>query len=500
MNNQPTERHSPLRPLIERVLPIDPDRTALIIDGTVTSYRQLLNLVDGAAFVLSEAGVRPGHRVAVAEEATLLGIVTALAAMEIGAAAALMNPRLTSPELQVLANAAEVCDVGVAGDRFRSTLSDAGIPLVLGAEELLVGSTSETVVPGPAVEGAAAVVLFTSGTTGTPKAIAMTSTMVRDRVLFYSPEVEVQPTTALACTPLPHIGGVLPILNTLGQGGRVVVQKKFEAGEWLELVDRHQVNRTFVVPTMLHRIISHPTLPDRDLGSMRLLSFGAAPASPDLIRKVQEAFPGAMLANTFGQTETMGSLTMFDPRDQTPERLSSVGQPMPGVEARVVDPSTGIDVALGEVGELWVKTPTMVIPPDQRADPILPEGWFRTGDLVTCDDEGFLYPVGRRSDTINRGGEKFPPLEIEDVVRRHPALLDAAVFGVPDDELGMRVGVAAVVREPLSLEDLRSYCIEFLAPYKLPEQLLVLDEIPYNDFGKIDRKVLRRLAESANAS
>ena len=394
----------------------------------------------------------------------------------------------------MLRGAAGVVGLGVAGAQAAPALAATAATQVLGLSEL--SAATGTVAAPAMVEGdAAALVLFTSGTTGTPKAIPLTTSMLRERVLLYSPEVDEAPLVTLACTPLAHVGGVMPILNSLAKGSTVVVQQRFEPGRWLELVEIHRVTNTFVVPTMLHRIVGHASLEQRDLSSMQLLVFGAAPASPDLIRRVQAAFPGAVVANTFGQTETMGSLTLFDPSDQRPERLASVGQPMPGVEARVVDPETGQDRAAGEVGELWVKTPTMVIPAEQKADPLLPEGWFRTGDLVSQDEEGYLYPMGRRADTINRAGEKFPPSEIEDVVRLHPAVVDAAVVGLPDDEMGMRVGVAAVVSRPLELEELRRFCEGELAHFKLPERLLVLGELPYNDFGKVDRKAIRALAE-----
>jgi long-chain acyl-CoA synthetase len=195
--------------------------------------------------------------------------------------------------------------------------------------------------------------------------------------------------------------------------------------------------------------------------------------------------------NTFGQTETLGSITTLQPGDHTPERLASVGRPLPGVEVQVVDPATGQPVELGTVGELWVRTEASVIPGAQAADPAVPPGWLRTGDMVSEDADGYLYPAGRLADTINRGGEKFSPAEVEAAVRGHAAVVDVAALGVPDPEMGSRVGVAVVARQPLTIEDLRDACRGHIAPFKLPERLLVVDELPYNDFGKVDRKVLR---------
>ena len=202
----------------------------------------------------------------------------------------------------------------------------------------------------------------------------------------------------------------------------------------------------FVVPTMLYRILEHPDFPTTDLSSLVSLTYGAAPATPELIRRAMDSLPGVALTNTFGQTETMGSITALGPGDHPPERLASVGKPLPGVEIRIVNPTNGEEAPPGAVGELWVRSDVVVVPEAPAGDGAAPPGWFRTGDMVSADHEGYLYPAGRLSDTINRGGEKFAPAEVEDVVRAHPAVRDVAVFGVPDAEMGQRVGVAVVVQ------------------------------------------------------
>jgi acyl-CoA synthetase (AMP-forming)/AMP-acid ligase II len=170
-----------------------------------------------------------------------------------------------------------------------------------------------------------------------------------------------------------------------------------------------------------------------------------------------------------------------------------VGRPLPGVEIRIVHPTTGEEAPPGTVGELWVRSDVVVVPEGSASDGDsgTPPGWFRTGDMVSADREGYLFPAGRLSDTINRGGEKFAPSEVEDVVRAHPAVRDVAAFGVPDEEMGHRVGVAVVVRQPLDLTQLREFCQGRIANFKQPEHLVVLAELPITDFGKVDRKELR---------
>jgi acyl-CoA synthetase (AMP-forming)/AMP-acid ligase II len=197
------------------------------------------------------------------------------------------------------------------------------------------------------------------------------------------------------------------------------------------------------------------------------------------------------LMNTFGQTETMGSITALGPGDHPPERLASVGKPLPGVEVRIVHPTTGEDVDTGTVGELWVRSDVVVVA-QIPGDGDTPAGWFRTGDMVSADAEGYLFPSGRLSDTINRGGEKFGPSEVEEVMRAHPAVRDVAAVGVVDPEMGHRVGVAVVTSEPLDLEELRAFCKGRIANFKQPELLLIVEELPITDFGKVDRKELRK--------
>jgi long-chain acyl-CoA synthetase len=162
-----------------------------------------------------------------------------------------------------------------------------------------------------------------------------------------------------------------------------------------------------------------------------------------------------------------------------------VGKPLPGVEIRIVDPDGQSDVPAGQIGELWVLAAQNVVP-----------GWLRTGDLVRQDEDGYLYPTGRLSDTINRGGEKFGPIEVESVLSDHPAVRDVAVVGVPDAEMGERVGVVIVASAALTKDELRGHCEGRLAHYKMPEVIAFVDDLPYNETGKVSRKALVDLIRS----
>jgi acyl-CoA synthetase (AMP-forming)/AMP-acid ligase II len=486
----------PMGRVLDDVVARDPDRAALIIAGTVTTYAELATAVAAAAAGLRSAGIERGWRIPLVDDTSVLAVAALIGATHVGAATALMNPRLTGGELQVLMEAAGTVAAGVVGAPYDAVGAAAGIDPRLGAGALLGGGDHPLAGgpdPGPDDD---AVILFTSGTTGTPKAVPLTHGLVAPRITAFAPVVEEVPAVSIMCVPLVHIGGMLGLLVALAKGTTTVVQARFDAGEWLALVERHRVTSAFLVPTMLYRILEHPDFATIDLSSLSSLAYGAAPASPELIRRTIAALPGVALTNTFGQTETMGSITALGPGDHPPERLASVGRPLPGVEIRIVHPTTGEDVGAGTVGELWVRSNVAVVPSSPPADGDTPPGWFRTGDMVSADEEGYLYPSGRLSDTINRGGEKFAPSEVEEVVRAHPAVRDVAAVGVLDLEMGHRVGVAVVAAGPLDLDELRQFSRGRIAAFKQPERLLLVAELPLTDFGKVDRKSLRaRFAE-----
>jgi acyl-CoA synthetase (AMP-forming)/AMP-acid ligase II len=236
---------------------------------------------------------------------------------------------------------------------------------------------------------------------------------------------------------------------------------------------------------MLARILDHPDFATADLSSLQVVTYGAAPMPEALIARATDALPQVAFVNTFGQTETLGGITLSLPDDaRHPVHRTSVGKLVPGTQVRVVDPETGAEVPRGEVGELHVLSAQNVV-----------DGWLRTGDLVRIDTDDYLYPAGRLSDTINRGGEKFGPVEVETVLREHPRVRDVAVAGVPDPELNERVG-ALVVADGVTSGELVAWCEGRIATYKKPERIAFADEIPLTDIGKVDRKaVAHRIQE-----
>ncbi len=460
-----------------------PDRTALVVDGRSVTFRELEWRIRQVEVALSAAGVEPGDRVALVNLGSVLSVATIFGAARIGAASAQMNAYLTPGELGQLAELTNT-RVGVAGDRYAASLGSVLSGPVLVEEEIFATEVDEASSPAAVGRGDdTALVLYTSGTTGLPKPIPINHGVVADRLAFYGKPIDPDAPQVidLMSAPIFHIAGTLGLFVSLVQGKQMVLLPKFDPGEWLGLVDRHRVNQTFVVPTMLRRILDHPRFESTDVSSLRSLSYGAAACPVDLVRRAVDAFPGVDFSNTFGQTETLGAYAALTPDDhRRGDRFDSVGRPLAGVELRIVEPGTDREVEPGTVGEFVV-----------RAVQNTTTEWLHTGDTGRQDDQGYLYLVGRLSDTINRGGEKFGPVEVEEVLRTHPSVVDAGVVGLPDLDLGERVGAMVVVSEPVSVEELVRHCASALATYKVPEYLEFSDDLPVTALGKPDRVALR---------
>jgi long-chain acyl-CoA synthetase len=464
-----------------------PTRMALVVGDESVTYAELDLLARRCALAASRCGVGPGDRVAVVAGGSPLAVASIIGLARLGAAAAQMNPDLKPGEMAALCEMIGA-RVGIAAPAHAEKLAGSLEGTVLTGDDVLA-TDSDGTLPSPSIEeDSTGLVLFSSGSTGLPKPVYISHRIVSDRLGYYGAPVDpsTDPPVDMMSVPLFHIGGTLGLLITLHSGRTMVILPRFDAGVWLGTVEEYHVNQTFVVPTMLRRILDHPDFASRDLGSLKALSYGAAPALPDLIRRAVTALPGVAFTNVFGQTETLGAYAALSPDDHRAGRkLDSVGKPFPGVEVRVVDVDTQQDVVVGQVGEAVV-----------RAAQNITTDWMPTGDLVLIDEEGYIYVKGRVKDTINRGGEKFGPVEIEAAIRSLPGVDEVAVAGVPDDELGERVGAVIVGDGSLGAEEVKDHCRELLVRFKVPEFVVFVDELPYNRYGKVPRaavvEVIRR--------
>jgi fatty-acyl-CoA synthase len=349
---------------------------------------------------------------------------------------------------------------------------------------------------------ATAVLLFTSGTTGEPKAAVLrhrnlASYLVSSLDFGSAGENE----AAILSVPPYHIAAVSSVLSTTYTGRRVVQLESFDPQRWVQAVRKEQVTHAMVVPTMLGRILEVIEADGQGLTSMRSLAYGGGPMPRSVVERALTALPGIDLVNAYGLTETSSTVAVLGPDHHRTAfastdpavhaRLGSVGQVLPGIELSVRGPD-GEPVAGGQAGEIWVRGEQVsgeYLGNGRHPD----DGWFRTRDAGHLDDKGFLFVHGRLDDVIVRGGENLSPGEIEEVLLGHPDVEAAGVVGIPDEEWGERV-VAAVVLGPggaATEDDLRAYATGILRSARTPERIHFSDELPYSETGKLLRRVLR---------
>lgn len=469
-----------------------PERPALIMGDERWTYAQLDAWAQRWAQALGDRGVQAGDRVALLGRAGPAFAAALIGTARAGAVSAPVNPDLQPAELAALCDLATLRAAVVLVES-NPSLREIFPGALLGPED--AGSLSAfqpADAPRPAVSTChqvcashladAGLVLFSSGTTGRPKPVEISHRSLSDRLGYYGLPVDpaARPVVDLLCVPLFHVAGALGVLIALRSARTVVVQQRFDAGEWLRLVEAFGVQQAFVVPTMLRRILDHPDFAKRDLGSLRSLSYGAAPAGGELVRRAQALLPHVAMSNVFGQTETLGAYAALSAEDhRLGRKLDSVGRPFPGVEVRVVDPVSGADLPDGEVGEAVV-----------RATHHVTSQWLPTGDLVARDADGYLYVKGRLKEVINRGGEKFAPVEVEEAIRALPGVVDVAVAGIPDEELGERVGALVVGDRLLTPAAVQRHCRQRLARFKVPELVEFADALPYTALGKLPRSAV----------
>lgn len=419
-----------------------------------------------------------------------------------------VNYRLADEQLHSILR--RVPGVAVVGDSMAERISGfegfeglEGLELV-GRSGFLAGiATGDVPADLPWVDpDAVAVLLFTSGTTGEPKAAVLRH---RHLVSYIIGSVEYlgagEDEAQLVSVPPYHIAGVSSILSSLYGGRRIFYLPGFDPDEWVGAVESERITQAMVVPTMLGRILDRIDDRGPDLTSLRHLSYGGGRMPVEVIERAMKVLPDVNFVNAYGLTETSSTVAVLTPDDHRRSlagddpavraRLGSVGRPLPSVEVRICDPAGG-DVPPGERGEIWVRG-EQVAGEYLGRSALTDDGWFRTRDAGWMDAEGFLFLDGRLDDVIVRGGENLSPGEIEDTLVQHPAVADAAVVGIPDPEWGEAVA-AAVVLEPgarVSDDELRQWVSERLRSTRAPKVIQFRADMPYNETGKLLRRVIR---------
>jgi long-chain acyl-CoA synthetase len=297
--------------------------------------------------------------------------------------------------------------------------------------------------------------------------------------------------------PMFHVAGTSNVFACTWAGARQVVLPRFDAAQVLEAIERERATHAVFVPTMLAMLLEHPRFADADLSSLRHIQYAASPISPELQRRVLDALPDCDVAQFYGMTEAAPTVSHLTPADhRSGERLRSMGAPVPGVQVQVRDP-LGKALPPGEIGELWIRGPNVMLGywnrPDATAEALV-DGWYRSGDVAYADEHGYLYMVDRAKDMIITGGENVYSIEVESVLAEHPAVREAAVFGVPDDRWGEAVHAVVVVAPGAGVAtgDLIEHCRGRIAGFKVPRAIELREEpLPKSGAGKVLKSTLR---------
>ncbi len=479
-----------------------PDETAYrnLGDDTSITFDRWERRSNRLARGLVDRGLAPGQRVVIVMEPDhiLHWIVTYSAVHKVGAVAVPLNNRLSAPEVRGIVEHAEATAVVASGSYGGSigplvgavpslsvviTVGDPGIDGATDLEDVLAGDDSTIQAPRDGDD--LADIMYTSGTTGRPKGVAVRHSQVA-RVPNQLPEW--QGTGWLTASPVFTFAGLGFIHNPMKSGMTVLHLPTFAAGRWLGIVERERPHSAFVVPAMAQLLIHHPAFATADLSSLRKLVLGSAPLAPHTLRTLQAKLPGADVLNSYGMTEGGHATFAMDP-EAARTRPGAVGRPTPPVEVRIVD-DAGRACRTGEVGEVLTRNPGGHR--EYYRDPAATArqwagGWLHTGDLGHLDADGYLYIVGRKKEMIVRGGMNVYADDVEAALQAHPDVVEAAVAGIPHAVLGEDVAAWVVLRpgSGATAEAVVDFARQTLADYKVPRRVDVVVELPRNAGGKV---------------
>ena len=495
--------------LVRRAATINPQGPA-ICDGDVVTWAEARARIETMAGRLAGAGVQAGDRVAILSANSGRYVEAVFAIPRLGAIAAPLNTRLSLEELATLIRDAGasllLCDAASLATALDLRAAGAADTiLLLGPANSAVGSLDDVAPasPLPPEPGAdqVAFLLYTGGSTGRLKGVMHTTSALVANV-YQSAEVmgDTRDMRFLYVAPLFHVGALAYVVAMAMHAGANVPLPAFDPQAVLRTIERERITHVALVPTMISRVLQAADFATYDLSSLRRIIYGASPITEALLRRAMAAFPTVEFAQSYGQTETV-SICILPPWRHAVDgplsgKLKSAGAPAVGVDVRIVA-DDGSDVAVGEIGEIVMTSESVMVgywnQPEVTADTIR-DGWLHTGDMGFMDADGVVTLVDRKKDMIISGGENIYSVEIEDVLARHPAVLEYAVIGLPDTNWGERVHAVVRLRpgamaEP---EELIAHCRAHLSHYKCPRGLTISEvPLPLSGAGKVLKRELR---------
>ena len=499
---------------------ICPDREAIIFEGNRWSFSDLADRSNRLANALAVMGVGQGDKVGMLQVNCNECIEVYFATAKLGATYVPLNFRARAEELEFMINFSEASALFL-GQRY--------VKMINSMREQIPGMKNLVSVEGPAEgmldyesviaeadpeevftdidDNDTSILMFTAGTTGQPKGVMLThdnlATYVLNNVSPADPDIEEK---NILTVPLYHIAGMQAVLAAVYGGRTLVVQRQFDPSNWMTLVESESVTRAMMVPTMLKQLMEHEEFPERNLSSLQVITYGAAPMPVEVITKAIEVFPGTRFINAFGQTESASTITMLTPEDHVIEgspgeraiklkRLGSIGRALGDTEVKIFD-EDGSEQPVDEVGEIVARGPRVMKgywKAEEATNSTIRNGWLYTGDIGYMDEAGYIFLSGRAKDIIIRAGENISPEQVEATLHSHPAIDEAAVIGVPDPQWGetVRAIVALKAGAQASEADIIEHCRGQLASFKKPESVIFVDSLPRNPLGKVLKRVLR---------
>ncbi|WP_449062820.1 class I adenylate-forming enzyme family protein [Planomonospora algeriensis] len=488
-------------------------------DERITYEEHFRRAATLARRLVEEYGVGKGDRVAIAMRNYPEWVVSFSAVLAAGAIAVPLNAWWTTQELEFGLSDSGAKVLIADGER-AGKLAGTAVPMIVTRGEAPEGTRSFADVLGaveadvtlPPVELSPedpATIFYTSGTTGVPKGalgshrnvgqspLTVAYSLLRAVVRAGKDPAEAagQRRITLLTVPLFHVTGCFAVMTTtMFTGGGLVLMYKWDAERALELIEREKVTVFSGVPTNVWQLLSHPDLDKYDVSSLTSLGYGGAPAPPKLLERITEQLPSRAPSNGYGMTETT-ALAINNSGQDYAAKPDSIGLPMPVVEVKIADP-LGDELPAGEVGELCLRGPNVILGywnrPEATAETFV-GGWLHTGDLARVDSDGFVYIVDRAKDMVIRGGENVYCAEVEAALFEHPEVDDAAVIGIPHDELGEEVGAVVRLKSPVAPEELQAFLRERIAAFKVPVRFWIREaELPRNPGGKILKTHLRK--------